>query len=150
MVEIIGSYDIPADLAAKVSEDQLTAMLAGLNARAVRVAPCLGGTGDTAPTDDQLAEAKLVLMSAITRWLTDGTSAVAGTVVQGPYTKTTQPQQPMRVSGYRLWPSEIADLQAICQKGVGIGTIGTYRGDFCNNRPITSDPFTNEWNEWIS
>jgi hypothetical protein len=145
MVEIIESTDIPADLAAQVDGSQLVLMLAGLNARAVRVAPCLGGTGDAAPTADQLADAKLVLMSALERWITDGVSAVGETVVRGPFTKTTQPQQPTRTTGYRLWPSEINDLQAICKRGAGIGTIGTYRGDLHPHRMVNVDPFTGEW-----
>lgn len=122
MAQIIQASDLPGNLINGVDEGQLELMLAGLNARAVRVAPCLGAT-DPVPTDDQLAEARLVLISAISRWLTDGTSAVGGTVRQGPYEKTTLPQQPMRVSGYRLWPSEITDLQAICKSEVGVTSI---------------------------
>jgi hypothetical protein len=64
-----------------------------------------------------------VLLSALTRWITDGTSAIGETVTQGPFTKTTTPQQPTRVTGYRLWPTEIADLQAICKTGGGITSI---------------------------
>lgn len=146
MAEILKDTDIPADLRNKVDASQLTLMLAGLNARAVRVAPCLGGEGSAAPTDDQLAEARLVLLSALTRWITDGASAVGGTVTQGPFVKTTAPpQQPTRVSGYRLWPTEIVDLQAICKRGIGIGTVATVRGDLFPHRMVNVDPFTSEW-----
>lgn len=144
MVEIIEASDVPAALTAGIDDDQLSLMLAGLNARAIRVAPCLGAS-DPFPSDDQIAEARLVLISALTRWITDGTSAISNTVIRGPFEHTATPQQPTRTTGYRLWPSEISDLQAICKRGIGLGTVGTYRGDLHPHQMVNVDPFTSRW-----
>ncbi|WP_328382935.1 hypothetical protein OHQ88_10570 [Micromonospora zamorensis] len=87
-------------------------MVAGVNAKAVRIAPCLAGT-DPAPSLDQLAEAKLILLGAVKRW----TEAGSGSFVQqtaGPYSVTTDNRQR---SGYNLWPSEIEALQELCRTG---------------------------------
>lgn len=111
-----------ADLPSAIQSAELVnAMLAGANARALRVAPCLGYTTDTdagtvAPTDDQIAEARLVLIGAISRWSEAGSGALSQQAA-GPFSQTIDTRQR---TGYNLWPSEIADLQAIC-KGEGSG-----------------------------
>lgn len=110
MVEIITAEDLPADVRAAVEPSVLAAMIAGANARAGRVAPCLAST-EPPPTDDQVAEAKLILIGAIGRWAQAGSGAVA-TQAAGPFSMTVDSRQP---GGYRLWPSEIEDLQAICK-----------------------------------
>lgn len=110
---IIEASDLPADLDADAA--QIAIMLAGANATAGRVAPCLAGTGDDAPTAGQLAEAKLVLLGAIVRWSRAGSGGVT-TVQQGagPFQQMTITDNSVR-SGYKLWPSEITDLQDICK-----------------------------------
>ena len=58
------------------------------------------------PADAQLAEAKLILVGAIIRWSQQGTG---GNVRQtaGPLMLGISPNP----TGYRLWPSEMTQLQ---------------------------------------
>lgn len=111
MAEIITIADLPTSIQAA----ELAAMMvAGANAKASRVAPCLTWTGDTdepAPSDDQLAEAKLVLVGAVRRWAEAGSGALQAQTA-GPFGMTVDTRQ--KSSGYNLWPSEIEQLQAIC------------------------------------
>ncbi|HET8627739.1 MAG TPA: hypothetical protein VFL91_09985, partial [Thermomicrobiales bacterium] len=71
MAEIIKVSDLPADLQ---SADLIADMVAGANAKASRVAPCLDST-DPAPTAGMLAEAKLILLGAVKRWTEAGSGA---------------------------------------------------------------------------
>src|SRR5688572_16932858 len=87
-------------------------MVAGANAKASRVAPCLAST-DPAPSDDQLAEAKLVLVGAVRRWAETGSGAYQAQQA-GPFGVTVDTRQR---TGFNLWPSEIEDLQEICSSG---------------------------------
>jgi hypothetical protein len=64
------------------------------------------------PTADQLAEARLVLIGAVKRWAEAGAGALQSETV-GPFSRTIDTR---RNTGYRLWPSEIEQLQAICQQ----------------------------------
>ena len=84
----------------------------GANARASRVAPCLAAT-DPSPTQDQIAEAKLVLVGAVTRWATAGAGALQSQTA-GPFGVTLDTRQR---GGFNLWPSEITQLQDICRSG---------------------------------
>lgn len=157
---------IVGDLPVAIQAHELvTAMLAGANAKAARVAPCLveptttawqathaymvgdkvrlaagsyievtisgtsGASAPTvpaivsgtvtdgtatwkriAPTADQLAEAKLTLIGAISRWAEAGSGALQAQAA-GPFSMTTDTRQR---TGYNLWPSEIEQLQSIC------------------------------------
>lgn len=162
MAAIIASTDLPAAIQ---THELVAAMVAGANAKASRVAPCLieptstawaastayavgakvklaanqflevtvAGTsstvapavpanvGDTvtdgtvtwkriAPTADQLAEAKLVLIGAVKRWA-EASSGALQSQTAGPYGVTLDTRQR---TGYNLWPSEIEGLQDIC------------------------------------
>lgn len=107
MAEIITSADLPAAIQGDESVDL---WVDGANAKATRVAPCLAGTGDDAPTADQLAEAKLVLVGAVKRWAEAGSGA-ATQQTAGPFSLSTDTRQR---SGYNLWPSEIEQLQGLC------------------------------------
>ena len=89
-----------------------TTWVNGANARASRVAPCLA-SADPAPTPDQLAEAKLILIGAVLRWSQAGSGAVQSHTA-GPYGMTLDTRQR---SGFNLWPSEITQLQDICKNG---------------------------------
>lgn len=109
MAEIISSIDLPVDVAANA---MAALWVEGANARASRVAPCLAST-DPAPTDDQIAEAKLVLIGAITRWAQAGAGAFQSQTI-GPYGVTLDTRQR---GGFNLWPSEITQLQDICKNG---------------------------------
>jgi hypothetical protein len=70
-----------------------------------------------APTPDQLSEARLVLIGAITRWSQAGSGALSAQTA-GPFGMTVDTRQR---TGYNLWPSEITDLQAICKAGTDTG-----------------------------
>ena len=160
--------DLPTALQ---SADMVGDMIAGANAKASRVAPCLvdptsaawaastayavgdqvkiatteflevttagtsGATGPTppslgetvtdgtvvwtriAPTPDQLAEARLILLGAVKRWTEAGSGAFQ-TQTAGPFGVTVDTRQR---TGFNLWPSEIAALQDICSSGVASG-----------------------------
>src|SRR5690606_26388809 len=89
--------------------DMIDVMVAGANAKAARVAPCLVST-DPAPTADQIAEARLVLLGAVKRWADAGAGALSAQTA-GPFSQTFDTRQR---TGFNLWPSEITALQAIC------------------------------------
>lgn len=116
MAEIIDVLDLPTAIQ---SSDLVVLMVNGANAKASRVAPCLAGTGDEAPTDDQLAEAKLVLIGAIKRWAEAGAGALQSQSA-GPFAQTIDTRQRI---GFNLWPSEIEALQEIC-RAAGEGGAG--------------------------
>jgi len=109
VAEIITSNDLPDDVA---SNAMVETWVNGANARASRVAPCLAAD-DPAPTEDQLAEAKLVLIGAITRWAQAGAGALQSETI-GPLGYTLDTRQR---GGFNLWPSEINQLQEICRTG---------------------------------
>lgn len=131
MAEIITSADLPAD----VASNAMSAMwVDGANARASRVAPCLAAT-DPAPTGDQLAEAKLVLIGAVTRWSQAGSGAFQSQTA-GPFGVTLDTRQR---TGFNLWPSEISQLQDICKNGsesraysVDTVSCGYYHSPICS------------------
>jgi hypothetical protein len=107
VAEIIKVEDLPEGLRSK---DLVADMVAGANAKASRVAPCLDST-DPPPTAGQLAEAKLILLGAVKRWCEAGAGAFQQQTA-GPFSVSTDTRQR---SGYNLWPSEIEALQALCK-----------------------------------
>lgn len=129
MADIIAVIDLPTAIR---SAEMINDMVDGANAKASRVAPCLDydGTveGQSAPTADQLAEAKLVLLGAVKRWAEAGSGALQSQNA-GPFGMTVDTRQR---TGYNLWPSEITDLQAICagapvgREAFSIDTAGAY------------------------
>lgn len=113
MAEIIQVTDLPTALQ---GAELVTVMVAGANAKASRVAPCLTWDGseesEPEPSEAQLAEAKLVLIGAVKRWHESGSGAVQQQTA-GPFGVSVDTRQQSR--GYNLWPSEIVELQAICK-----------------------------------
>ena len=108
--------DLPQSVKDAFEADELTGIVAGLNAKAERVAPCLTGT-DPAPSEGQLAEAKLILLGTLKRWAEAGAGALTQrTQTAGPFNQSESHDTRQR-TGYNLWPSEIGDLQAICASG---------------------------------
>jgi hypothetical protein len=162
VADLIAVSDLPSKLQ---STDMVADMVAGANAKASRVAPCLvdptstawaattayavgdramlaagefvevtvagtsGATAPTvpadiddtvvddtvtwkriAPTTDQLAEARLVLLGAVKRWAEAGAGAYSAQQA-GPFGVTVDTRQR---TGFNLWPSEIEGLQDIC------------------------------------
>lgn len=114
MAELITTFDLPTAIQ---SHELVNAMVAGANAKASRVAPCLTWNGTVAdqpaPTVDQLAEAKLVLIGAVKRWA-EASSGALSAQQAGPFGVTLDTRQR---TGYNLWPSEIEGLQEICSTG---------------------------------
>ena len=121
MAAIIASTDLPTAIQ---SHELVGVMVAAANAKASRVAPCLTWDGTVtdqpAPTADQLAEAKLVLIGMVKRWAETGAGALQSQQA-GPYGMTIDTRQR---TGYNPWPSEIEALQEIC------ATAGTTSGAF--------------------
>lgn len=102
-MDIVTIDDLPQD----VRDSELAGMfLAGANARAKRVAPCLLEDGK----DDARAEAKMILIGAIRRWAEAGPGAIQQQSA-GPFAMTLDTRQK---TGFNLWPSEITDLQDLC------------------------------------
>jgi hypothetical protein len=114
VAEIITVADLPVSIQ---DAELVDTMIAGANAKASRVAPCLTWDGtvtdEPAPSVDQLAEAKLVLVGAVKRWVEAGAGALQSETV-GPFGHTIDTRQR---TGYNLWPSEINQLQEICSSG---------------------------------
>lgn len=115
MTELIAVSDLPS----AIREAELVdLMVDGANAKAIRVAPCLAATSP-APTATQLAEARLILAGAVSRWVEVGTGALQQQTA-GPFGMTVDTRQR---GGWNLRPNEIADLQSICGLGGGVYTV---------------------------
>ncbi len=112
MAEIISVTDLPASLQ---TVELIDDMVDGANAKASRVAPCLGWDGvdddHPVPSNDQFAEARLVLLGAVKRWATAGAGAFSQQAA-GPFSASVDTRQR---TGFNLWPSEIVALQDICR-----------------------------------
>ena len=101
-----------ADLPTSVQSHELVATLvAGANARALRVAPCLAEDG----RDAARAEAKLILAGAVQRWAEAGAGAMQSATA-GPFGMQLDTRQR---TGFNLWPSEIEVLQDLCAQDTG-------------------------------
>jgi hypothetical protein len=131
VAEIIDASDLPDDVA---SNAMAGTWVDGANARASRVAPCLATT-DPSPTEDQLAEAKLILIGAVIRWSQAGSGAFQAQIA-GPFQATFDTRQR---GGFNLWPSEITQLQDICKNGTeskaySVDTVscGSYHSPICS------------------
>jgi hypothetical protein len=105
-VPLLLASDLPSSVASLVDVSTLEVMVAGVSATAVRVAPCLSDPVNV----DARAEATLILIGAVKRWAEAGSGALQ-TQQSGPFSQTIDTRQR---AGYNLWPSEIAQLEAIC------------------------------------
>lgn len=114
MAAIITVEDLPVSVQ---SHELVVSMVAGANAKASRVAPCLVEALEAdPPTEAQSAaldEARLILVGAIQRWSQAGSGALQAQNA-GPFGMTVDTRQR---TGFNLWPSEISDLQAVCSTG---------------------------------
>lgn len=110
---IIDTDDLPEAIRKAFEPNELSGIVAGLNAKAVRVAPCLL----VEPTAEQLAEARLLLLGTLKRWAEAGAGALTQrSQTAGPFNQSESYDTRQR-TGYNLWPSEISELQAICLSG---------------------------------
>jgi hypothetical protein len=144
-VPVIDISDLPAALQ---DAELIQTLVDGANSKAARVAPCLiwdeSETDKPAPSQDQLAEARLILIGAIRRWADAGSGAYTQQS-SGPFAYSTDTRTR---TGYNLWPSEITDLQAICSsdddaaRAFSIDTVGTgtIHAEICSaNRYVDDD-----------
>lgn len=119
MTAIIATSDLPTAIQ---SHESVDLMVDGANAKASRVAPCLTWADEDAdhpaPSADQLAEAKLILVGAVKRWAETSAGAFQSQTA-GPFGVTMDTRQR---TGYNLWPSEIEGLQEICRAAGSGGT----------------------------
>ncbi len=103
-MSIIHVDDLPDSLQ---SAEMVGVLVAGANARALRVAPCLADD----PSEPLLDEARLILIGAVKRWCEAGSGALQQQAA-GPFSVTTDTRQR---TGYNLWPSEISALVDLCR-----------------------------------
>lgn len=114
-MSIIDAGDLPDAVREAFEPGELNGIVEGLNAKAVRVAPCLLDD----PTPEQLAEAHLLLLGTLKRWAEAGAGALTQrTQTAGPFNQSESYDTRQR-TGYNLWPSEISELQSICLSGSG-------------------------------
>lgn len=137
---IIQKSDLPIDVQ---SNDQVDIWVKGANAQAVRVAPCLSDTADPSATEGQFDEALMVLVGAVMRWSEAGTGVVQQQMA-GPFSVLKDTSRPR--SGFRLWPTEIQQLQDICggsgSAAFSIDTVpsdGTIHADICSVNAYVDD-----------
>jgi hypothetical protein len=105
-VPLLFASDLPSSVKSLVDDETLDVMVTGVSATAARVAPCLSDPANV----DARAEATLILVGAVKRWAEAGSGAIQ-TRQSGPFSQTIDTRQR---TGYNLWPSEIAQLEAIC------------------------------------
>ena len=110
-MSIIDVIDLPQSIKDAIDADTLSLIVAGLNAKAKRVAPCL----DDATDQDVIDEARLILLGTIKRWAEAGSGAFSQPTA-GPFTVSTDTRQR---SGYGLWPSEVEALAGLCASVAG-------------------------------
>lgn len=106
---IILISDLPVSMQ---SHELVEVLVAGANAKASRVAPCLVST-DPAPSEAAIDEARLILLGAIKRWVDAGSGAFSQ-MTAGSFSASTDTRQR---TGFNLWPSEVTALQEICAAG---------------------------------
>lgn len=112
MADIILKSDLPTALQ---DAESIDLMLAGLNAMAARVAPCLDPEPPEVVNPGLLDEAKLILVGVIKRWAEAGSGAVVQQSM-GPFAMTSDTRQR---GGWKMWPSDISDLQDLCKASTG-------------------------------
>ncbi len=117
--------DIPA---AKAVE-----MIADAEALAVTVAPCLSDLDEL--SDSQAAAVKAVLRGAVLRWHEAGSGAFQSQTA-GPFSVQYDNRQQRRSM---FWPSEIEQLQAICQAVSG-GDGGAFHVDTVATTTLNHSP----------
>lgn len=116
MAVIITIDDLPDSL--KTAES-IETLLDGLNAKAVRVAPCLNPAPPGVVDAGKLAEAKLILLGVVKRWVEAGSGAIQTEQnTAGVFSRSTTIDTRQR-GGWKLWPSDITDLQDLCKEITG-------------------------------
>lgn len=106
----------PSDLTpfAVIDAAKAQAMIDDAMALAARVAPCI-----TAADFAYEAAARAIIRGAILRWNEAGTGAMQAQTA-GPFGMTVDTRQQRRGM---FWPSEIAELQALCGASANVYTV---------------------------
>lgn len=116
---------------ADIDSDKADAMIEDAVAQAALHAPCLAAEEEL--TTLQLSQVKSVLRSVVLRWNEAGSGALAAETI-GPFGIQLDTRQARRAL---LSPSEIIDLQKICQ---GISTRGrAFSVDLAADVPVFQD-----------
>ena len=114
---------------ASISSDKADAMIEDAEAMAKKAAPCI--------TDAEFAQGdvvKAILRRAILRWHDAGSGSLT-TQTAGPFSQsvTTTPSRML------FWPSEIAELQTLCEDGLSgafsvdtVGVCNAGHADVCS------------------
>ena len=114
---------------ADIPQAKAEAMIADALAMASRVAPCINDTDFAYPD-----AAKAILRGAILRWHEAGTGAFQQQTA-GPFGVQVDTRQQRRGM---FWPSEINDLQALCEQNGGTSYTTSLAG---------SDPEPGYWSQ---
>ena len=107
-MNIIDVTDLPQTIRDAVDADTLGLLVAGLNAKALRVAPCLAAEDVEQGVID---EARLILLGTVKRWAESGSGAYSQQTA-GPFSVSVDTRQ--RGGGYSMWPSEEDALRNLC------------------------------------
>lgn len=118
------------------------ALVAGANAQALRVAPCLA---DDTSSFDRAAEARMVLIGAVSRWLQAGSGAVQSQTA-GPWSLAIDTRTGR--TGYSLWPSEVATLRELCGGGVS-DEQDAFMVDMTPDVPLSLASRPDLWLQWL-
>lgn len=97
-----------------IDDEVAAAMIEDAIAQASLAAPCITDESVTM-TDAQVAAVRAILRRAILRWHETGVAGTVTTQAAGPFNQTITTTQ----RGGLFWPSEIADLQAVCKSVSG-------------------------------
>lgn len=124
----------PDDLApfATIDEAKAQAMIDDAEAMAVLVAPCIT-TSDFA----NAAVVTAILRGAVLRWHDSGSGALSAQAA-GPFSQTLDTRQQRRAM---FWPTEIAQLQSLCDLGASVYTVSLAGPD----PDPDADPFCLGW-----
>ena len=137
-MSIIDVIALPQSIQDAIDADTLTLIVAGLNAKAKRVAPCLDDSSDS----DVIDEARLMLLGAVKRWAEAGSGAFSQQTA-GPFSASIDTRQ--RNAGYSLWPSEVESLASLCAE-----TSGDEGDAFTVDMIAEPVPYApNVWHPWV-
>lgn len=111
------TFDDLSPLAPSMTAAQAEIYIAGVEARAELVAPCI-----TAPDFAYAAVVKDILLGAVLRRHKAGEGAVSTEQqVAGPFSHSLTVDSSSRSSGSGLTRADLRDLKALCRKASGIG-----------------------------
>lgn len=128
---------------ADIESSKADAMIEDATAMAVRVAPCIAipAEDEGALSEADQAAVKAIVRNAILRWNDAGTGSLAGLQQAAGSFQVSQTLDTRSPRRGLLWPTEIADLQAICSDGSASGAYevnsvpeaaGTAHADICS------------------